>query len=396
MNTMSSINQFFSEIACHFQCYNMGRLIQVIDRETLIDFEQNNIAWQTPFLQQAWLAIVFWPERAQTSESVDNHYVWFLKLPLDEQAKLNLAARDDFLRRLFDALRNYLHDAQQNKHQTAAGKLHSLESSLQDNPYGFQPKEEQMANFHALVHKQFSLPASHYYQSTQEYVSGQKDFTQWSQLGLQGIADFCSRLDEAYNNETNEQLITKNIAHIPFPAFQAFGVCLENQKTSKALTQAVYNRLKLTLEENNPGTELTTKERKEVTALCVTSIRASAQSIDQKLQGQLLMMILNSSAGTDIEVLATIAGRCWLLIIHYDLLPYFLEALANTTFINENQTNSPEQEKIQRQGAFNAVLSDLMFIPGIRTHILEEFRSIERSKQLTQAIGAFFKNKNNG
>ena len=104
MNTMSSINQFFSEITCHFQCYNMGRLIQAIDQQTLIDFEQNNTAWQTPFLQQAWLAIVFWPERAQTSEPVNNHYVWFLKLPLDEQAKLNLAARDDFLCRLFDAL----------------------------------------------------------------------------------------------------------------------------------------------------------------------------------------------------------------------------------------------------------------------------------------------------
>jgi len=103
------------------------------------------------------------------------------------------------------------------------------------------------------------------------------------------------------------------------------------------------------------------------------------------------MTILNSSVGTDIEVLATIAGRCWLLIIHSELLPFFLEALANTTFINEEQNNTLEQKKIQRQGAFNAILSDLMFIPGIRTHILQEFRSAERSEQLTQAIGAFLK-----
>ncbi len=391
MNTMSSINQFFSEITCHFQCYNMGRLIQAIDQQTLIDFEQNNTAWQTPFLQHAWLAIVFWPDSSQTNKPISNHYVWFLKLPLDEQAKLNLTARDDFLRRLFEALRNYLHDTQQNKHQTTAGKLHSLESSLQDNPYGFQPKEEQMANFHALVHKQFSLPASHYYQSTQEYVSGQKDFTQWSQLGLQGIADFCSRLDESYNNKTNEQLITKNIIHLPLPPFQAFGICLENQKISKALTQAVYNKLKLTLAQKEQCSELTAKERAEITAVCITSIRAGAQSIDQKLQRQLLMTVLNSSAGTDIEVLATIAGRCWLLIIHSELLSFFLEALANTTFINEVQNNTLDHEEIQQQGAFNAILSDLMFIPGIRTHILQEFRSAERSKQLTQAIGIFLK-----
>ncbi|NOQ77883.1 MAG: DUF3549 family protein, partial [Gammaproteobacteria bacterium] len=170
MTTMSSIHQFFSDIGCHFQCYNTGRLIHAVDKQTFIDFEENNIAWQSPFLQQAWLAIVFWQEKPQTAQtqiesstsqtesstsktesstgqtesstsqtesstiqtepstnitksSTNNHYVWFLKLPLDEQAKLNLAARDDFLRRLFDALGSYLDNVQRNKYQTTAAKL---------------------------------------------------------------------------------------------------------------------------------------------------------------------------------------------------------------------------------------------------------------------------------
>ena len=383
MTIMNSINQFFSEIGCHFQCYNMGRLIQPVKNQTLIDFEQNNIAWQSPFLQHAWLAIVFWQENSATNPSTKEHYVWFLKLPLDEQAKLNLVARDDFLRRLFEALGNYLGDAQQNEHQTSAGKLHSLEASMKDNPYGFQPKEEQMANFHAIVHKQFSLPASHYYQNIQEYLCAHNDFAQWSQLGLQGIADFTARLDEFYNSETNEQLLIKGITHLPLSPLQVFGICLENQIISKALTQTIYDNLTQTLAQTN-------NDRLENIALCITSIRASAQSIDEKLQIKLLTTILNSSAGTDIEVLATIAGRCWLLIANPEILSPFLEALANTTFVDRGQTYTSEQKQIHRQGAFNAILSDLMFIPGMRIHILEKFRSPERSEQLTQAIGAFF------
>ncbi|MCU7938330.1 MAG: DUF3549 family protein [gamma proteobacterium symbiont of Bathyaustriella thionipta] len=392
---MSSINQFFSEIGCHFQCYNMGRIIQLVDKQTLIDFELNNTAWQSPFLQQSWLAIVFWQENAQTDKSKSDHYVWFLKLTLDEQAKLNLAARDDFLRRLFDALEHYLDDAQQNKHQTTADKLQSLESAMKDNPYGFQPKEAQMANFHAIVHQQLSLPASQYYPNTQEYMSGQNGFVQWNQLGLQGIADFAARLDESYNNGTNEQLIINNIRHLPLSPFQVLGACLENQAISKALTQAIYEKLSQTLEQRskqeNRHSALTSSEPLEIITVCITSIKASAQSRDQKLQIQLLTTVLKSIAGTDIEVLATIAGRCWQRIIHPEILSLFLEALANTTFINQGQSYTVEQEQVQRQGAFNAVLSDLMFIPGIRPHILEKFRSPERSEQLTQSIGAFFR-----
>ncbi|MCU7799843.1 MAG: DUF3549 family protein [gamma proteobacterium symbiont of Lucinoma myriamae] len=390
MTTMSSIHQFFSDIGCHFQCYNTGRLIHAVDKQTFTDFEENNIAWQSPFLQHAWLAIVFWQEKPPIETSVNNHYVWFLKLPLDEQAKLNLAARDDFLRRLFEALGSYLDDAQHNKHQTTAAKLNSLESAMKDNPYGYQPKEEQLANFHAIVHKQFSLPASAYYHGTQHYLSDKSNFAQWSQLGLQGIADFATRLDEKYNDKSNEQLISDSITQLPSPPFQAFAMCLENQVISTQLTQAIYHKLQQAFEDPLEEENSTTNEHLELIALCTASVKASAQSADQDLHIQLLRSILNSSAGTNIEVLATIAGRCWPLIAHTEILSPFLEALANTNVINQETDYTPEQETIQRQAAFNTILSDLMFIPGMRTHILEKFRSPERSEQLTQAIGAFF------
>jgi len=351
----------------------MGRLIQPIDKQHFIDFEQNQQPWYSPFLQQAWLAIVFWQEPQLSKEPQLNnseHTVWFLKLPLDEQAKLNLLSRDDFLRSLLAVLGN--------TQQPTAEKLSVLENALKNNPYGFQPKEEQLANFHAIVYSQFSLPASHYYKATQKYFSDNTNLDQWHPLGLQGIADFAARLNESYNNKTNKQLLIDSIKHCPLPVLQTLANSLENHHCPEALTLAIYSRLKQALD---PSIDLSTKKAEQVT-LCTAAIRATAQTQSNTLQMQLLSHILESDAGRDIEVLATIAGRCWTLMIDSQFLSAFLEALA--------RTNSLAEQDIKQQAAFNSIVSDLMFIPGLRKPILEKFRSQERSQALTQAIGAFF------
>ncbi len=380
MQEMSSLNQFFSEIACQFQCYNIGRRIHLVDPQTFIDFENTDTPWKTPFLQHAWLALTFWKDKrwkdkswkdkSWKDNSNDQHHVWFLKLPLDEQAKLNLAARDDFLRRLFAALEDYLTNSQDNN---PADKLHSLENAMQDNPYGFQPKPEQLANFHAIVHKQLSLPASSYYADTQNYLAGNNDFQHWQALGFQGFADIAARLDETDQNTqtrtTNEQLINEAISQLPMEPYQVLGTCLENHRVSPQTTEAIYKRLISELERNDHTAALK--------QLCITSIRASSQASDQQLQVQLLSAILKSVVKTDIEVLAVISGRCWQLISHAQILSVFLEVLAVAN--------------IQHQGAFKAILSDLMFIPGMRDTILQAFRSPNRSELLAQTIGDFFK-----
>lgn len=381
MQNMSSLNQFFSEIDYHFQCYNIGRRIYPVEQQTFIDFENTHSTWKTPFLQHAWLALLFWKNKSwndDCSKENPEYHVWFLKLPLDEQAKLNLTARDDFLRRLFEVLGDYLTHSQQGnsqetKHKNPSEKRHSLENAMKDSPYGFQPKPEQMANFHAIVYKQLSLPASSYYLSTQNYLSGSNGFKEWDELGFQGLADIAARLDEPYKNigspsKTNEQLIIEAIPYLPIEPFQVLGSCLENHLISKQTTEVIYKRLIRELEKNDTTTFLA--------QLCIASIRASSQAIDQPLHVQLLSTILTSAVKTDIEVLATISGRCWHLIPHPEILSAFLEALALAN--------------IQHQDAFKAILSDLMFIPGMRDTILQAFRSPNRSEQLTQAIGDFF------
>ncbi len=376
MKEMSSLHQFFSEIACHFQCYNIGRRIGSVDQQAFVDFENTEVAWEMPFLQHAWFALVFWKDeagqnKAQNHRKIPEHHVWFLKLPLDEQAKLNLAARDDFLRRLFEALGDYISHPKESDATEITNKLQSLENAMKDNPYGFQPKPEQLANFHAIVHKQLSLPASSYYQNTQNYLLGQNGYNEWDALGFQGFADIASRLDESgVNNASkiNEQLVIEAIPHLPIEPFQVLASCLENQIISKPVTQAIYNYLTNGLKNNDSPAHSA--------QLCIASIRASSQSTDQPLQVQLLSIILEPKLKADIEVLATLSGRNWPLISHPEITPLFLEALATV--------------ETEHQGAFKAILSDLMFIPGMRGTILQAFRSPERSQRLAQAIGSFF------
>jgi hypothetical protein len=76
-----------------------------------------------------------------------------------------------------------------------------------------------------------------------------------------------------------------------------------------------------------------------------------------------------------VEVLASIASRCW-QDLKGDLLLAFLNVLA---------TND------QGQGAFNALVADLMPLANKREHILQAFRSENRSEALMACIGNLMK-----
>lgn len=373
MNELNTINQFLSAIGCHFKCYEMGRLIQAVKTQKFIDFELSNIPWDSPFMQYAWIGLVFWQKKQ--AGAAQNHTVWFLKLPLDEQAKLNLAARDEFLQGLFKTLEHALTNknlsTQELSNKKSAGEqFYSLENAMQDNPYGFQPKQEQLANFHAIVQQQFNLPASSSYQDAKNYFSDSTHFDQWQQLGFQGIADLTARLKEKHQGSSNQELIIKAIPRLPLSSFHALSLCLENHVISKALAQAVFEKLSLQLDKNSSSA-----------LSCIASLQATAKTEDsaREVQAQLLTKILLSQYSSDIEVLAIIAGRCWqALFLQTELLLLFLESLANTV-------------SSQYPGTFNAIVSDLIFIPGMRDKILQVFRSPERSEQLILAIAAFLK-----
>lgn len=354
---MSNLEHFFYDINCQFQCYNIGRIIGKISDEDFSNFEQCLKPWLFPFLQQAWFAIIFWP--SDSSKDISKHQVWFLRFPLDEQAKLNLATRDEFIQQLY---------------HTSQSSPDNLEQVLKNSPYGFQPKEHQLANFHAIISQQFSLDPSQYYHDVQDYFY-QNNLENWSKLGLQGIADFCARLSETHHNISNEQYLINHIAHLPTALIQVLGECLENHPISAELSQAMYQQFTQKHSMSLPSQKKSERERNELLIETISIIKSLSQSQSKTIQDQLLSTILQSPITHDIELLATITNKCWQTIQQASLLLLYLEALAH----------------INQQHSFNILLADLMFIPHMRPAILSAFRDPQRSEALANAIGHFLR-----
>ncbi len=338
MTQINGISDFLNQAGTKFKIFDMGRRIEEISAADFLRFEQSEIPYPLPLQQQAWLGFIVWTED-KSSELV----IWFLRFPLDAAGKLTKGIRDDFVLQLINKDGN--------------------ETPQQDesNPYGFKPKQEHMASFHAKASKQLSQPASSYYEHTKDYFAGKPGYDQWAFVGFQGIADIATRLDE----ENNSALVTAAIEKIPAQPFEALAQCLEHEKIDTQLTQAIAKKINHEMEQAETDANLI--------SLC---IRALSNTQDQTQLELTLNKILTSEAGTHPEVLASISGRAWLALKNETTVNLFLESLANCT---------------EGQDFFNLVIVDLINIPGMQESILNAVKSPERSEKLSQAIGELFK-----
>jgi len=232
INTLAELIAFFSKTPedsdskqntsepTSFHIYEMSRSIRKISRQEFTEFENTQSPWPYPFLNQAWFALVF------TEPNKENDFtVWFLKFPLDEQAKLNQIARNDYLKQFIDSI-----------------YIDKPENISQESAYGYTPNEEKRANFNAIVKKQLGFPASSFYTPCLDYITGKTDLQEWTGLGYQGIADVCARLDEKHQGKSNLQSLYEIIPELPIEPFQAFSTCLENHVLNAKLAQQIYHR----------------------------------------------------------------------------------------------------------------------------------------------------------
>jgi len=358
INTLAELITFFSQkqeegssdiesnSPAHFHIYEMGRSIRKISAQEFADFEDTLIPWSYPFLKQAWFALVF-TEPKQPNEFT----VWFLKFPLDEQAKLVQVARNDYLKQFIDSI-----------------YIDKTENISQESPYGFTPNEEKRANFNAIVTKQLTGTASSFYPACLDYVHAKTELDQWPELGYQGIADVCARLDEKHHGKSNLQALYEIIPQLPDEPFRAFSSCLENHSLNSKLSQQIYKRA-ITLNNNDND---------------MACLRALSQaSSDSTALSQLLTKILPLNIDSfeeiqteyPIELMAILSGRCWEQLKQEKVMQAFLEALARV----------PEGQE-----SFNVIVSDLLFIPGMRDCVLQQIRNPNRSTKLSHAIGHFF------
>lgn len=347
-----TISEFLEQTGAQAHFFDMGRRVVEIPGADMLAFERAEIPYPQPFLRSAWLGILFHYEKDE-----DTHQIWFLKFPLDEQGLLQQAARDDFLRRTFEKLGETL-SASEDKQNNPDFPGDIPDGISDDNPHGFTPREDRMASFHAKIARQLGQAPSQYFQHAADYFTGETGFEQWNFVGLQGIADVAARLDE---NELATTLIAA-IPQLPTTPFTALCSCLENENLDTALTRVIAVRVEKALAADNALT-------------VVAGLRGLSYSQDQATVTQTLQSTLDKPAGRDVEVLAAIAGRAW-------------EHLENTSIRRMFLENLAQCEAGQR--AFDHILSDLLFMPGLRQKLLEDLRSPDCSEQLTSAIGAFF------
>ena len=95
MTTITSLLQFFEQSGIRCRIFDMGRRVVTLSKQQFNDFEQGRAAYPYPLQQQAWLGLLCWP-----GDETERHFIWFLRLPLDETGHVAYAARDDLLSRL--------------------------------------------------------------------------------------------------------------------------------------------------------------------------------------------------------------------------------------------------------------------------------------------------------
>jgi hypothetical protein len=340
---IASINEFLRKTGFNFVVYDMGRRMVQLTPQQFNQFENGILTYPTPFQQHAWLGLLGWQE-----DNKSHHFIWFLKFPLDELGKINPLARDELLSYLVNQLGQRLLTTEDNTESATA------------LPHGFTPGQESMALFHAKAARLLGQPPSRYYKHARDYLAGTQGYDQWAFVGMQGLADVVVRLQE----EDNLGRLQQALLHLPSQPFGQLCRFLEHENIPPELATSLIDRVR--------HDETSEFFRDDLVAV----IRALSGCTDSQLRQRLVRNVLDEPYGSEIEILAAISGRCWEDLRDNEICRLFLERLASNT---------------HGQSGFTHLLIDLLAIPGMREPVMQGLRDPNRSKELAQAMGQFFK-----
>lgn len=354
MSDITTLTDFLDKTGAHLRVFDMGRRVSLVSAQTFSRFEQCELPYPQPYMYHARLGILFWYPQAP-----EEHFIWFLQFPLDEQGFIIQASRDDFLKRLLETVGQSAKTLSQKEGTKAFSQEESeqVKNLMKDNPLAFTPDQERIAIFNAKAKLALGQPASRFHDQAEEYFTGQRDFADWEDVGLQGIADFTVRLEK----QGNAADLTRHIAQFPDIPFSALCRCLENEAIEHKLTAAICERAE----------QLITDPEADRLTLAA-AIRGIGHSQAKGLRDGLIASVLESGHSEDIEILTVIAARAWEALESPVLLKSYLEELAVCTAGDQ---------------AFIKIVRDLIFVPGLRTLIIAQFRDPNRSEALANAIG---------
>lgn len=335
-----TLTALFHQAGAGLRAYDIGRRLKPLSNDEFERIEQLQTPYPSPYLHHAYLALMFW----NPSNTAQNS-VWFLKLPLDEQGYMIPTVRDDLVNRLIANV------------QSSVNGL-PAEDSLKDNPFMFKPTPEKMAIFHARAAQDAGQPVSMHFESVAQYINA--GAANWQEQALQGLADLVVRMQGG----PLEIRLAEQLESLPEGFTTQLLGLLEHTRIGTQLSQALNKVLDQTLNQASADPlkvalllrALSASESVETTQLSVTKV-------------------LNSEAGTDIEVLTTIATRCETALMLPVILVSFLEALARSE---------------SDQKGFSRILAELMFLPVHRVLIVQALRNPNLSERLKQATDLMF------
>ncbi|MEP0356597.1 MAG: DUF3549 family protein [Paraglaciecola sp.] len=336
MSHINTISEFLLQAGTQCHVFDMARGIVNINAQDFLNIESAQVPAPRPRQQHAWFGVLFFNKLASAE-----HYIWFIKLPLDEKGLIIEAGRQQFLQIVVEALGESLNNKDNPNNQ------------LPENPFTFIPGQQQLADFNSLCKIRLGLPFSKHLASAVNFIeySEHKD---WKNIPLQGIADFCASL----NTLNSEQLLLTNFANLPPQMQVALCASLENHQLSLQLSKFLIDRA---LQDLNDQEQLQ------------SIIRALSQSQASELVQGFVYSILQSTSGKNPTILMLIAARHWKRLTVPDILAKYIDNLA------ESDTNY-----------FVGLYSDLVQIPEIRQYMLAVLRWTNKSVRLTKAIGKVF------
>lgn len=347
MQIIDSITHFLESGDFNYQIFDMGRKVTRLTTEQFEKFENQQAVYPYPFKRQARLALLFWSDHNKNKEPM----IWFLHFPIDEFGYLQLDARDRFLLEVLE---------QAGKNILAKKTGESKIDQLHESSFAYKPTQDKQAIVNALAKKVLGLPPSRFYETVQDYIAGKLSLDQWQFLGLQGIADLVVNLDQD-NNEFNLMNVISQMPAVPCGSFCNL---LENIDLGDKLAGVIQARLQKEL--NHKDVNL---------AIVGMLIRALSGSGAARLRKQGLHLVLTSSVGGEIEILAAISGRSWEDLQDTGLMVLFLNHLAE-----------------HDQHVFDAVLQDLMLIPGMRAPVLMVYDTPALARVTKDRVDGFLKN----
>lgn len=331
-STINSIQEFLDASQSQYKFIDMGRGFRELTPEHFADIEQQRVPAPFPRQQHMWLGCIFWAAQRSTQ-----HYIWFIKLPLDERGLLNQAARNLFLEKVVEALGAQLENTEKQQGQ------------LGDNPYTFVPNQQQLADFNAKAKALVKAKAGQGFTAVGEYIYD-PEHNDWQLLSVQGVSDYVARLADPMLFAA----LSKQWKHLS-PSFQVAVLnSLEHYPINKPLALLIKQHCEAAIAKDND-------------AHVVASLRALTQAPDEVVL-KIVEPILHR-AYLNAEMLILLAARHMRVLADVDRAILFLEkcALHDDTF-------------------FQGLFADIVQVPQCRIYVLQALHSDALSELCTTKL----------